>query len=69
MGIDNVIKVAVSLTIAAACTGHLPQITRAVQLAQVKLLQQSQASHWGSPDLLYSYRNVAMHRSKGNRSE
>lgn len=54
MGLDNVIKIAVSLTIAAALTGHLPAITRAVQMAQVRLLQQSQASKWGSPDLLYS---------------
>lgn len=56
MGIDSLIKIAVSLTLAAAMTGHLPEITQAVQLAQVKLLEQSQASHWGSPDLIFSSR-------------
>ena len=39
MGLDNVIKLATALVIAAALTGHLPAITRAVQIAQVKLLQ------------------------------
>ncbi len=53
MGLDNVIKLAAALVIAAALTGHLPAITRAVQVAQVKLLQQSRATKWGSPDLLY----------------
>lgn len=56
MGLDNIIKLAVTLTIAAALTGQLPRITRAIQVAQVKLLQESKASHWGSPDLLYSHR-------------
>ena len=53
MSLESVIKLAAALVIAAALTGHLPAITRAVHVAQVKLLQQSQASKWGSPDLLY----------------
>ena len=56
MGLDNLIKLAVSLTIAAALTGRLPEITRAVQIAQIKLLEHSKASKWGSPDFLYSHR-------------
>ena len=55
MGLENLIKLAVSLTIAAALTGHLPEITRAVQLAQIKLLHESRASKWESPDLLYRH--------------
>lgn len=51
MGLDNLIKLAVSLTIAAALTGRLPELTRKVQIAQVKLLQQSKASAWGSPNI------------------
>ena len=54
MGLDNLIKLAVALTIAAALSGKLPEITRAVQIAQIKLLQQSKASNWGSPDLIYN---------------
>ena len=56
MGIDNVIKMAITLVIAAALTGHLSRATRAIQIAQVKLLQDSKASKWGSPDLLYSHK-------------
>jgi hypothetical protein len=52
MGIDNISKLAVALTIAAALSGHLPEMTRAVQIAQLKLLQQSQASKWGTPELI-----------------
>ena len=55
MGLDNVVKLATALVIAAALTGHLPAITRTVQISQVKLLQQSQASRWGSPNLLYHH--------------
>jgi hypothetical protein len=53
MGLDNIIKMAVGLTIAAALSGHLREITRGVQVAQIKLLKQSHASKWGSPDLLF----------------
>ncbi len=53
MGLENLIKLAVALTIAAALTGRLPAITRAVQIAQIKLVHDSRASKWGSPDLLF----------------
>ena len=53
MGLDNVIKLALALTLAAAMTGQLPKVTREIQIAQIKLLHESQASRWGSPDLLF----------------
>jgi hypothetical protein len=56
MGLDNVIKLAVALTIAAAATGQLPRVTNAVRHAQVKLLEESKASKWGSPDLIFSHK-------------
>ncbi len=56
MGLDNVIKIAVGLTIAASLTGRLPLIINQVRQAQVALLEESKASHWGSADLLYSSR-------------
>jgi len=56
MGLDNVIKLGLALTIAAALTGQLPRITNEIRHAQVKLLQNSKASKWGSPDLLYSHK-------------
>jgi hypothetical protein len=57
MGLDNIIKLAVTLVIAAALTGHLPEITMAIRRAQVQLLQESKASNWGSPDLHFSRRH------------
>ena len=54
MGLDKVIQLALALTIAAAMAGQLPRITQEIRLAQLKLLQESRASKWGSPDLLYT---------------
>ena len=56
MGLENVIKLAVGLVMAAALTGQLPSLTNTVRQAQVKLLQESKASKWGSPDLLYAHK-------------
>lgn len=54
MGLDNVIKLALTVTLMAAMIGQLPRITKEIQYAQVRLLEQSKASKWGSPDILYS---------------
>ena len=59
MGLENVIKLAAALTIAAALTGKLPRIIREVRHGQIWLLQESKASKWGSPDLLYSHQTTA----------
>ena len=56
MGLDKVIKLALSLTMVAALTGQLPRVTTQIRVAQVKLLQKSRASHWGSRDLLYTHK-------------
>lgn len=56
MGLDNIIKLALTLTLVAAMTGQLPRITKEIRHAQVRLLEQSKASRWGSPDMLYSRR-------------
>ena len=52
MGLENVTKLAVALVMAAALTGQLPRLTNEIRHAQLKLLQDSKASKWGSPDLL-----------------
>ncbi len=65
MGIGNIIKLAVALATAAALTGHLPEITMSIRRAQVQLLQESRASHWGSPDLLYLKSKSALRGSPG----
>jgi len=51
-GIEKIITLAVTLTVIAAGTGQLPRIIKTVQIAQLKLLKESQASKWGKPLLL-----------------
>lgn len=58
MGLKNIIKIAVVLTIAAAMKGQLPRITNQIRIAQVKLLQESKASKWGSPELFYRHKPI-----------
>ena len=48
MGIEKIIEIAVALTLIASATGKLPKVIRQVQLAQVKLLQESKTSSWGT---------------------
>ena len=55
MGLDRLFKLALVLTLAAAATGHLPDMIRTIHVAQLRLLQQSKASRWGSPDLFASH--------------
>lgn len=52
MGIGKLIGLAAALTVLAASTGQLPLIVRAVQLAQLQLLKESQASKWPKAMLL-----------------
>jgi hypothetical protein len=63
-GLDNVIKLALTLTLAAAMSGQLPRITNQIRHAQVKMLEKSKASTWGSPDLLHSRRGNRHNRLK-----
>lgn len=64
MGLDNVIKLAAAIVMAAALTGQLPRLTNEVRSAQIKLLQESQASHWGSPDLLGTQKSAVRRTRK-----
>lgn len=52
MGINRAIEAAAILAILAAGTGQLPKVVRAVQIAQLHLLKQSQSSSWGRAMLL-----------------
>jgi hypothetical protein len=56
MGLEKVISLGVALAILAATTGQLPRVTRAVQIAQLKLLKESQASKWPKPPSLKGIR-------------
>jgi hypothetical protein len=47
MGINKIIEMAVALTLIAAATGKLPKVIREVQMAQIRLLDQSQTKTWG----------------------
>jgi hypothetical protein len=52
MGLDKVIAMGAAMAILAASTGQLPKAIRAVQIAQLQLLKESQASNWPKAALL-----------------
>lgn len=52
MGIDKLITIAAALAVLAVSTGHLPRILHTVRVAQLHLIQDSQASKWGRAMLL-----------------
>lgn len=52
MGIEKVICLGAMLAMLAATTGQLPRAIRAVHIAQLKLLKESQASKWPKAPLL-----------------
>ena len=43
---DSLIKISVSLAMAAVFTGNLPKVLKVVRRAQIKLIQESKASIW-----------------------
>jgi hypothetical protein len=43
---NNLIKIAVALAIAALASGNLPKILYQVRVAQILLIKDSQASRW-----------------------
>jgi hypothetical protein len=52
MGIQKLVSAALIGVIAAAATGRPPQLVREVQIAQLKLLKDSQSSKWDRAMLL-----------------
>lgn len=52
MGLEKLIALGAAMAILAASTGQLPKVIRAVQIAQLKLLKDSQASKWPKAALL-----------------
>jgi hypothetical protein len=47
MGINKAIQVAAIIAILLAATGQLPRAVKAVQIAQLRLLKESQSASWG----------------------
>lgn len=52
MGLEKLIAMGAAMAILAASTGQLPKAILAVQIAQLKLLKESQASKWPKAALL-----------------
>ena len=52
MGIDKLMAIAATMAVLAASTGQLPKIIRAVHIAQLHLIKESQASKWPKAALL-----------------
>ena len=47
MGIEKLIPVAVAFAMMAAASRQLPRLVREIQIAQLRLLKESQPSTWG----------------------
>ena len=56
MGLDKLIQLAAALAVLAVSSGHLPQIIHAVHVAQLHLIEDSQASSWPKAMLLLESR-------------
>ena len=52
MGISKLITIASMLAVLAVSTGQLPRIIKAVRIAQLHLIKDSQSSSWGRAMLL-----------------
>jgi len=52
MGIEKLIAIAATLAALAVSTGQLPRVLHTVRVAQLHLIQDSQASKWGHAMLL-----------------
>jgi len=52
MGLEKLISIAALLAVLAVSTGQLPRILHTVRVAQIHLIQDSQASKWGQAMLL-----------------
>jgi hypothetical protein len=57
MGLRGLIQVAMTLAVLASATGQLPRVIHVVRVAQLHLIQDSQASKWGRAMLLDSPNN------------
>lgn len=51
MNLDKLTSFAVSVVLTAALMGNLDRLQHWVVIAQAKLLYESRASNWGSPDI------------------
>ena len=49
MGIQKLISLSVTLAIITVSTGQTSKVLKAVRIAQLKLIKDSQASKWGTP--------------------
>lgn len=49
---NKIIETAVIIACMAAASGHLPQLIKAIHVAQHKLLKESRSSKWGTPLLI-----------------
>ena len=52
MGLDKLIALGAALAVLAATSGQLPRALRAIHIAQLRLIQDSQASKWPKAQLL-----------------
>lgn len=52
MGINKLVEAALIIVLMAAAIGQLPRLNKAIRVAQIQLLKDSQPSKWGRAMLL-----------------
>jgi hypothetical protein len=56
--VEKLAAIAIGVVMMAAATGQLPRFISQVRIAQLELLQESQASKWGDPIILQRVSDV-----------
>lgn len=51
MDIQKLVSISATLALLVVSTGQLPKALKAIRIAQLQLLKESQASKWGMPML------------------
>ncbi|NJM09550.1 MAG: hypothetical protein HC883_01220 [Bdellovibrionaceae bacterium] len=58
MGINKLAEATLIIVLMAAAVGQLPRLNRAVSIAQIQLLKDSQSSRWGRAMQLFAKRDL-----------
>lgn len=63
----RIIQIAIAAALSAAVAGQLPRLVNSVQVAELRLLKDTESSKWGRPFLLPMDRHSAAGRRRSSR--
>jgi hypothetical protein len=49
---NRLVQIAIAATLSAAAAGQLPRLLQSIQMAEFRILKDSESSKWGRPFLL-----------------